>query len=147
MNTGVDGPKGRARGSCRPFRARPGGDSTQGCAFGSTPGYIPAAASRLRAFAVLPGINVMRDILESHFRKRYVATNGDTASLEAHATSGTFGSEEIPVLFSEGPLIFRVALMLESGRFDERKPAGRPPFSPATLPPRADSPLPDPPTS
>ena len=51
---GVDGPKGRRGASCRPFRARAGGDPTQGSAFVFTLGYIPAAASRLKMLAVLP---------------------------------------------------------------------------------------------
>ena len=48
MKTGVDGTKSQAGGSCRPFRARARRDSTQGFTFGSTLGYIPAAASRLK---------------------------------------------------------------------------------------------------
>ena len=50
---GVSGPNyvGVSR---RPYRARAGGDSTQGSAFGSTLGYIPAAASRLKPCFVRP---------------------------------------------------------------------------------------------
>ena len=57
------------RPSCRPFRARAGGDSTQGSAFGSTQGYIPAAASRLKMLAVLPDANEMANALERGLEK------------------------------------------------------------------------------
>ena len=43
---------GVERRSCRPFRAHAGGDSTQGSASGSTLGYIPAAASRLKVLVI-----------------------------------------------------------------------------------------------
>ena len=46
------------------------GDCTQGSVFGSTLGYIPAAASRLKVFAISPDLNVMHDTLEGCFRKR-----------------------------------------------------------------------------
>ena len=40
----------------------PCGSSTRGSAFGSTPrGYIPAAASRLKAFAIPPDLSVISD--------------------------------------------------------------------------------------
>ena len=38
------------------------GDPTQGSAFGSTLGYIPAAASRLKMFAGLPGTSVIHNL-------------------------------------------------------------------------------------
>ena len=48
----------------------PGGDSTQGSAPPpSTLGHIPAAASRLKVFAVQPCINAMHHTLEGCFRK------------------------------------------------------------------------------
>ncbi len=50
---------GAVRRSWRPFRTHAGGDSTQGSAFGSTLGYIPAAASRLKVCAILPDMNLL----------------------------------------------------------------------------------------
>ena len=63
MKMGVDGPKGRVGASRRPFRARAGGDSTQGSARGSTLSYIPAAAARLKVCVILSGANVMPNAL------------------------------------------------------------------------------------
>ena len=57
VKMGVDGPRGEAGVSCRPFRAHAGGVSPQGSAFGFTLGYTPAAASRFEACFV-----------QSHFR-------------------------------------------------------------------------------
>ena len=42
-----------------PFQGSRGRETTQGSAFGSTPGYIPAAASRLKGFAIFPGIALL----------------------------------------------------------------------------------------
>ena len=56
------------RGSCRPFKARADGGSTQGSApLPSTLGYIPAAASRLKVFAIFPNTGVMHSTLERIF--------------------------------------------------------------------------------
>ncbi len=52
MKMRVDRPKGRVGKFLRPFRAPPDADFTQGSACGSTLGYIPAAASRLKGFAI-----------------------------------------------------------------------------------------------
>ena len=47
MKMAVDGPKGGAGTSRRPFRARAGRDATQGSAFGSTLGYIPVLTGHM----------------------------------------------------------------------------------------------------
>ena len=60
---GVDEPKDRVGAFRRPFRARAGGDSTQGSARGSTLSYIPAAAARLNVFVISSGANVMPNAL------------------------------------------------------------------------------------
>ncbi len=44
-----------------PFQGSRGGRCTQGSAFGSTLGYIPAAASRLKEFAIFPDVSVVRN--------------------------------------------------------------------------------------
>ena len=74
-NTGMKmGPTGRSVG--REFPAALsglllGGVSTQGSAApGSTLGYIPAAASRLKVFAILPGTNVIHNTLERLFSEK-----------------------------------------------------------------------------
>ena len=52
-----------------PFQGSRGRETTQGSAFGSTPGYIPAAASRLKGFAILPDTNAMPNTVEGYFRR------------------------------------------------------------------------------
>ncbi len=67
------GPRGWAGASRRPFRARRDRGFYPGFRrSGSTLSYIPAAASRLRVFKVLPDINVMHNDLEGYFRKRHL---------------------------------------------------------------------------
>ena len=48
---------------------------------GSTLGYIPAAASRLKVFAILLDINVMHDDLEGYFRRRHSRIQWPRSSL------------------------------------------------------------------
>ena len=48
----------------------PGEEPTQGSAFGSTLGYIPAAASRLKILAISRDLNVIHDTLDGDFRER-----------------------------------------------------------------------------
>ena len=51
-----------------PLQGSPrGGGATQGSAFGSTLGYIPAAASRLKIFVISPLLNVTRRALVGLF--------------------------------------------------------------------------------
>ena len=69
---GVDGPRGRTGTSRRPFRALPVGAVTQGSAFGSTLGYVPAA-SRLNVLAVLPDTYIMHITLEGRFSEESAA--------------------------------------------------------------------------
>ena len=72
MNCGIHNTAtkmGAVRRSRRPFRAHADGDSTQGSAFGSTLGYIPAAASRLKILVILPALNVRNHTLVGYFRK------------------------------------------------------------------------------
>ncbi len=60
MMMGVDEVKGQLGVSRRPFRARAGGGDNPGFRlFGSTLGYIPAAASRLKMFAIFPDLDVV----------------------------------------------------------------------------------------
>ena len=67
------GPPGRRVGNegfPPPFQGSPGRGFHPGFRrSGSTLGYIPAAASRLKVFAMLPDINVMHNALECYFRK------------------------------------------------------------------------------
>ena len=70
---GVDGPRGRTGASRRPFRALPVGAVTQGSAFGSTLGYVPAAASRLNVLAVLSDTNMMHITLEGRLSEESAA--------------------------------------------------------------------------
>ncbi len=51
-----------------PLQGSPGGGrSTQGSSFGSTLGYIPAAASRLKTFVISPLLHAMRHTLAGIF--------------------------------------------------------------------------------
>ncbi len=94
MKTGAGWPKGRG-GSRRPFRARLGRGFHPGLRrSGSTLGYIRAAASRLRVFAVLPGTNAMHDILERNFRKSPVSLNAGV-----HKTAMKMGASRRPERF------------------------------------------------
>ena len=68
--------RGRSEGSGAsfppPFQGSPGWGFHPGFRrSGSTLGYIPAAASRLKVFAILPDIKVMHDTLEGYFRKSH----------------------------------------------------------------------------
>ena len=47
-----------------------GEDATQGSAIGSTLGYIPAAASRLKILAISRDLNLIHDTLDGDFRER-----------------------------------------------------------------------------
>ncbi len=74
------------------------GTVTWGSAFGSTPGYIPAAASRLVVFAVLPEANEMAKALERGLEKE-MSPGVATRHARMRAPRRGFGIEEIPGSF------------------------------------------------
>ena len=79
MNMGVDQPKGRSKASCRLFRARAGGDAVPGFVRGSTLGGIPAAASRLKGFAILTDTNGKPTTFQTGFSEDSVSRRAGDA--------------------------------------------------------------------
>ncbi len=94
---------GGRRRSCRPFRARAGGGPPRGCAFGSTPGYIPAAASRLKVFAVLPDMNEVANNALGRGAEKTCREAPTPRHAENVRHIEGFGIEEIAGLLSEEP--------------------------------------------
>ena len=82
MKMGVGGPKVLGARFLPPFQGSRGWGFHPGFRrSGSTLGYIPAAASRLKVFAILPDINVMHDDLEGYFPRRHSRIQWPRSSL------------------------------------------------------------------